>query len=500
MHAPLIRFAATIAREAAPVVVVGLDDAPVLNPRVRSPLVAVPEVNARRLVGLLRRGETPGDGVLAESLGMDEEALGGAVPILIPGPDAGWTTTDAALLASALAGRTAAVLMTGRPSGFAQRAVDLADVLRAASASPLLVGRLPSDDALAPCCPVAILQALPDADEADVTAILRVRDDAKVLDHTLGWLASEGIQTTVVDGGSTDGSVRIAEGWMGRGVDAVLRGGSEAEASFLSESLGSGRTRGWLLRLGANERVESPLPNMGLRKTLGRMEAAGWDVVAATTVEVGPGPGDDGRSDFGRGPRPWRFALPNPSAEPVARVAGSPSTRRSPYNLLVRSYPVGRAADRARPAPDSSAPPAAWEAWDETARGDYLIERLSGHGIFRRLYPAPPECVWFTEQRIGGWAMSLLNADIRNLPDPDPLAPAPAVVRIGWEIPDGPPASLSVASGTGAASVVGRGVAGTVSIDSVEPNEDYEARLIADDSPDRVLGEVRFGIRLELGA
>ncbi|HYO30437.1 MAG TPA: hypothetical protein VER37_07660, partial [Thermomicrobiales bacterium] len=275
---------------------------------------------------------------------------------------------------------------------------------------------------------------------------------------------------------------------------------SEAEAAVLAETAGSGLAHGWLLRLDANQRVESPFAGMGLRQTLGCFAAAGWDSVSATTVEVGRGPGDVGRGDFGRGPRPWRFALPNPSAEPVAWVAGSPSTRRCPYNLLVRSYPVGRAADQARPALDPSALPAAWEAWDETARDQYLIERLSGHGIFRRLYPGPSECVWFTEERIATWPTSLLNAHLRSLPDLDPLAPVAAVVRVTWEIPDGMVASLSVSPGTGTAAVLARGVSGTVSVDSIKPNQEYVACLFADESPDRPLAELRVGIRLELGA
>ena len=499
MHAPLIRLAATVARGDAPVVVFGLDDAPVLDATVGAPLLAVPEAAARHLVGLLGRGDTVSDAVLAAESGADAEALADAVAVLLPGRGAGWTTTDAAVLAAALEGRFGAVLVTGRPGGLARSPLDLDAILRRALGLPLFTGWLPPDDALAPGCPVAILQPLPDAPEPPVTALLRVRDDAATLEPTLRWLTGEGIDTIVLDGGSADGTASVAEGWLGRGVVSVVRGGTEAGAATLAETIAPEVERGWLLRLAANERVEGPWPDIGLRRTLGRFAAAGWGTVAATTLHVAPGPGDDGRGDFGRGPRPWRFALPDPNARPTAWLTGDEPVRRSPYNLLVRSYPVGQAAERASGWPTPSHAPADWEPWDEAAQARYLVERLTGHGIFRSRYPTPPECLWSAEERLLEWDTSLLAGDLGRLPYPDPLAPEAGIVRIRWTTPDDAPASLFVAPEDGDEQLGGRGGRGTVTVESVEPNRHYVARLYADESRSRLLGELRFGVRMEIG-
>nr|MBA3415022.1 hypothetical protein [Chloroflexia bacterium] len=427
MQAPLIRLAATIAGGDAPIVLFGLDTAPALDAKVASPLRAVSEAGAGHLVGLLGRAEPLTDDLLAEATAVDAETLAAAVAVLIPGRGGGWTTTGAAVLAADLVERLRAVIVTARPSGLAQSPHDLDAILRRATATPLFTGWLPPDDALAPGCPVAILQPLPDAPEAPVTALLRVQDDEATLEHTLRWLAGEGIATIVVDGGSTDGSTNLAEAWLGRGVVSVARAETEAETTFLEEATATDVGSGWLLRLAASERLQGPWPETGLRRTLGRFTAAGWDSVGATTLDFGSGPGDDGRLDFGRSPRPWRFALPDPAARPVAWRVGGDRARRAPYNLLVRRYPVGP-ADRTRDWNTLDLSPPDWEPWDETALGRFLVERLTGHGIFRRRYPTPPEGCWFAEERLLDWTPSLLNAVLSRLPSPDPLAAEPGIV------------------------------------------------------------------------
>jgi hypothetical protein len=496
MQAPLIRLAATIAGD-APVVVFGLDDAPTLDVKVASPLLALSEAGARFLVGLLGRGEPLTDELLAAETGVDANDLASTVAVLIPGRGTGWTTTDAAVLAAALERRFAAVVMTGRPIGLAQSPRELDAILRRATASPLFTGSLPPDDALAPGGSVAIMQRLEDGPEARVTALLRVRNDEATLGHTLRWLTGEGIAAIVVDGGSTDGSVAVAETWLGRGVVSIVRGGTEAEASFLEVASAAKVAHGWLLRVAANERIEGPWPEIGLRRTLGRFTAAGWDSVSSTKLVEGSGPGDDGRVDFGLGPRPWRFALPDPTVRPVARLTGVEPARRAPYNLLVRSYPVGGLAGLASGRDVPSVTASEWEPWDEDAREQYMVERLTGHGIFRRRYPPPRGGFMFIEERLIEWETSLLKGTLGRLPSPDPLAPEPGVVRVEWSTPDGSVASLFVGRESEDGEFAGRSGASAVTVDGIEPNETYVARLYADETRSRLLAEMRFGVRME---
>ncbi len=47
--------------------------------------------------------------------------------------------------------------------------------------------------------------------------------------------------------------------------------------------------------------------------------------------------------------------------------------------------------------------------------------------------------------------------------------------------------------------LVARGVEGTVSIDHLDPNAPSVARLYAEESRSRLLGELEFGVRMELG-
>lgn len=490
MPPTLLRFAAVVAgnRPDRPVVAIGVDPRPTAG--LASPLTTLPAAAGTRLAAAVARGDVLGDEAMADA-GLPAGALTGAVAVLVPGRLPGWTTLDAIDLARVALPAARAVIVAGQASGLARTPAGLTERLLGSNLAPCFAGWLPPDDDDAPGGPVALLQDLPPAPGGDAqppaTALLDGGDDPAAVVGTLAELAADGIDVVVA--ASDAAVIETANGWRGRGVVAVERCERGAVASTLADRA-DGIGRGWLIEAAANEPIAGPWPDLGLRATLGRYQAAGWTAAGATTLLAAPDPAT--------GAERCRFALPPATFRPVARLVGGDG-EPAPFNLLRRralpSLPAPAASGWAL---DGTADGNGWADWDDGFAERYLVERLTGHGIFSRRFPTPPRTSWFAEERLATWAGSVLKAGLGRLPRPDPLAPQPGVLLVRWDAPDGAPGSLFVAPPGGPEALAGRGVRGTISVGDVQPGGAYHARLYRDDARSALLAELRFGVTMDL--
>lgn len=497
----------SLARAAAapserPPLAIGLDPV-VAGPHVR----VIPDAAARSLLAALHAEGALDLPTVARIADIDGYDPLGAI-LLMPGRAPGWTTVEGAELAGALRDAIPVVILVGRPSSLARTPAHLAGLLRAHAAEPSFVGSLPPDDPIAPDCPVAILERpFPSAAPPTVAALVELDRPGALLPHTLRALAEDDVAVTLIDR-------------SGGGADAIP--GAEVERQRPGEGPAAALARAadrswadWFLHFSADERPVGPWAGIGLRDTVARFAARGWDAAAATVVLHPPLAEVPGR-DPAELPTDWSFAA---GAADAGRVAlwrrgfglGSPEAdraRRAPWNVLLRRFTAPAVVADAPPSPfardggwltDAEGARRVWLPWDEAAFAErFLVERLTGHGAFRRAFAVPPRCAWIAEERVLDWAGNLFKTAVGRLPSPDPMNPVPGSCLVRWETPDGSAASLFVARPGQPERFAARAAHGTVSIDLIQPNGAHYARLYDGDDRRRLLGELRFGFTMDL--
>lgn len=490
----------------APPLAVGLDPV-VAGPHLR----VVPDAAGRSLLAALHAAGTLDLGTIAPILGIDESESPGAI-LLMPGRTPGWTAVEGAELAVALRDAIPVVLLVGRPSSLARTPAKLAELIRAHAAEPSFAGALPPGDPIAPMCPVVVVERpRPPAAPPDVAALV-VRDrPSPLLPHTLDALAAGGIETVIVDrcdGAEVDQVPGAAVEFVrsGEGLDAALARAAERTGAE------------WFLHFAADERPVGPWAGLGLRETVARIAASGWDTAAATVVLHPPMADVPGRDPADHATR-WRFST---SAADTGRAAlwrrgyglgaaDAGNARRAPWNILLRRFTTPSAGAVAPPSPfarddgwladaeGAAIDPGTWLPWDEATFAEHsLVERLTGHGAFRRAFPAPPRCTWIAEERVLDWGGNLFKTAVGRVPSPDPVDPKPGSCLIRWDTPDGSAASLFIARPGQPERFAARSAHGTVSIDLIQPNGATYARLYDGDDRRRLLGELRFGFTMDL--
>ncbi|MFM9105163.1 MAG: hypothetical protein ACKOWF_00500 [Chloroflexota bacterium] len=446
----------------------------------------IDEDGARGLAEAARAEAIADPAAIARLAGVNPGDLARGVVLVMAGRNAGWHFPDLLDLLPHLVRAAARVVVVARPVSVAGSPAALAALLAGRGAAPFSAGISPRHDPIAPGCPVAVIERPVAAASVSAGAILRCGEDLDAARASLRTLASMGMPVAVVDPGSGEAARALA------GEEGVLlssRAGDDAEPVVAEAASALGAD--WIADLNAGEHLRSPLPDLDVPGFLALLAAMGHDEVVATIADVGP-PLDGHEPGLGY----WRFA-PEPAAfgRVVARRTrsgdGDGSVSRSPYNLLLL-----------RDAPGLS--PSAHGVNREPfalagERGDALIERLSGHGVFALAYPAPPMLRWTVTETVVSWHGNVLKAGIGRLPYPDPAAPVPGSCLVRWDTLDGAPASLLAAIGDVPERFVARGGSGTVTIDNILPGSPATVRLVADGAGSRVLGSLRLAFEFDPG-
>jgi glycosyltransferase involved in cell wall biosynthesis len=156
----------------------------------------------------------------------------------------------------------------------------------------------------------------------EIVALFHVFNEELILEATLAHLAAQGIGAYVMDNGSTDDTVAIAQSFRGRGVVGIERFPEvmPAErpydlASLLRRKAQLAvelRRRGarWCMHYDADEIRQSPWPGVSLAEGLRLVKRAGYNAVDHVVVSFVPTD-----EDFRRGMSPtehFRYYLPEP--------------------------------------------------------------------------------------------------------------------------------------------------------------------------------------------
>jgi Glycosyl transferase family 2 len=202
-----------------------------------------------------------------------------------------------------------------------------------------------------------------------VVAIVPAYNEADVIGHAIGALVEEGIEVYLLDHGSTDDTVAVAEAWLGRGLLRIERFPQESgfpernERELVwkdmlrrVEQVAHELRPDWAIFSNADEFRESPWPDLGLVEAIGFVDALGYNALNFELFDFKPiddafVPGTDPRAHlrhYERGGdfdahqiKAWKVgdepALLHPSGGHSVQL---PDRRLCPVPFILRHYPL----------------------------------------------------------------------------------------------------------------------------------------------------------------
>jgi glycosyltransferase involved in cell wall biosynthesis len=117
-----------------------------------------------------------------------------------------------------------------------------------------------------------------------VVALLAVHDEERFVGGCIGHLAAHGVETYLIDDGSTDRTVEIADEFRGRGlagIETFPRGDGYAWRRLLArkQELAATLDADWLLHVDADEVRLPPRSGVNLAEALAEVDRQGYDAV-----------------------------------------------------------------------------------------------------------------------------------------------------------------------------------------------------------------------------
>jgi len=117
-----------------------------------------------------------------------------------------------------------------------------------------------------------------------VVALLTVRNEERYLARCLEHLYSQGIETCLIDNGSTDNTLEIAQSFLGRGVFRIehfpFNGCFELEKILLNEEkLAAEIDADWFIHHDADEIREAPSPYKTLKEGIEDADSQGYNAI-----------------------------------------------------------------------------------------------------------------------------------------------------------------------------------------------------------------------------
>ena len=195
-----------------------------------------------------------------------------------------------------------------------------------------------------------------------VVALLTVRNEELYLPRCLEHLCSQGIETCLIDNGSTDRSLEIAQRFRGRGVFRIERlpfaGHFEWRTILRNEErLSVEIDADWFLHYDADEIREAPVPFRTLREGIEYADRAGYNAVNFDEFVFLPTSNNEAyeNTDYVERMRYYYFFEPSPLRQVKAwRKTGVPvnlsrsaghrvefdGRRIFPVNFILRHYIV----------------------------------------------------------------------------------------------------------------------------------------------------------------
>jgi glycosyltransferase involved in cell wall biosynthesis len=155
-----------------------------------------------------------------------------------------------------------------------------------------------------------------------VVALLTVRNEERYLARCLEHLHSQGIETCLIDNGSTDRTLEIAKSFFGAGVFRIehlpFKGYFELERILLNEEkLAAEINADWFIHLDADEIREAPKPYISLREGIEDADRQGYNAINFDEFVFMPTSDEedfDGR-DYVREMQYYYFFEPSPLRE-----------------------------------------------------------------------------------------------------------------------------------------------------------------------------------------
>jgi glycosyltransferase involved in cell wall biosynthesis len=194
-----------------------------------------------------------------------------------------------------------------------------------------------------------------------VVAMMAMYNEQDIIVPSINGLLEQGAEVYLLDNWSTDRTVELAEGFLGRGVIAIERiprdgpSGTFPYVSILARKaeLATELVADWFLHVDVDEVRRSPWPGVSLRDALYHVDRAGFNAVDHTVLRFVPV--DNGYVDganFERYFRHFRFTFQQDfqvkawrnERRPVALGSGHRAAfagrRVYPYNFVYKHYPI----------------------------------------------------------------------------------------------------------------------------------------------------------------
>ena len=278
-----------------------------------------------------------------------------------------------------------------------------------------------------------------------IVALMPTYNEADIISHSLRYLISQGIDVYVVDNWSTDGTVERAQEFLGKGLIGLERFPASGPLETYEwrrilgrlESLAECIETDWFMLHDADERRHSPWPDMNLKAAVYYVDRCGFNCIDHVVLNYWPTTNwFDPTQDVERQLRHYTFS-DHPGhfhqrkiwKNPRCGVSFAPSAGHDvcfpgrlvyPFKFLLKHYPIRSQSHGERKVFGERAPrwsqqerslgwhkqydgvtpgdtfirdPATLQVDDPTFDENYLIERLSGIGVFAE---APP---WATGPR-----------------------------------------------------------------------------------------------------
>jgi len=209
-----------------------------------------------------------------------------------------------------------------------------------------------------------------------VTAILAVYNEEDFIGATLEHLISQGIGAYLIDHSSTDGTVKEAARFLGRGLGKIER--FPDESGFPAEDAGKFAWRDllrrkqqlaeiidadWFIHNDADELRESPWPHLNLQQAIAAVDRLGYNAIDSAVFNFWPGArgyrkGDDPLKSF-RHCEParefdrlqikcWKKTAAVDLVSSGGHEAAFAERRVFPVRFLCRHYPIRSQAQGAR--------------------------------------------------------------------------------------------------------------------------------------------------------
>ena len=116
-----------------------------------------------------------------------------------------------------------------------------------------------------------------------IIGVMPVYNESDIIDQTIRHMTQQGIPLIIIDNNSTDGSLDIERRFIGKGVlEVIVQPYKYFSLKVLwSEMFGRlpAYSPDWIIRLGADEFLESPLPNKTLVESVEEVDRLGYNLI-----------------------------------------------------------------------------------------------------------------------------------------------------------------------------------------------------------------------------